>query len=74
MPKRLPAPTISRHFQFFEDDLRYLESRWGPRTPRGLSMNEIVRNLIHDAVKAARAAELERKENEAARARGVAVA
>ena len=68
MPKRLPAPTVSRHFQFFEEDLLYLASRWGPRSPRGMAMNEIVRNIVHDAVKAARAAETERAEREALRA------
>ena len=69
MPKRLAAPTLSRHCQFFEEDLLYLESRWGPRSPRGLAMNEIVRNIVHDAVKAARGLEQERAERLARLAR-----
>lgn len=69
MPKRLVAPTVSRHFQFFEEDLLFLDARWGPRSPRGIAMNEIVRNIVHDAVKAARALEQERVERTARLAR-----
>ena len=69
MPKRLPAPTVSRHFQFFEEDLRYLELKWGPRSARGMSVSELVRNIVHDAVKAARAQEIERAERQALKER-----
>ena len=74
MPKRLAYPTVSRHFQFFAEDLAYLEANFGPRSRRGMAMNEIVRNLVHDAVKAARWAEEEAMERnvvlERARERG----
>jgi hypothetical protein len=54
MSKRLAEPTVSRHFQFFASDLAFLKKHWGEGSPRGMAMNEIVRTLVHDAVKKAR--------------------
>lgn len=54
MPKRLPRPTITLHVQLFEDDVAFAREHYGPRSIRGLSMNEIVRNVFADAIKAAR--------------------
>jgi len=54
MSKRLAEPTVSRHYQFFASDLAFLAKHFGPRSPKGMTMNEIVRTLVHDAVKKAR--------------------
>jgi hypothetical protein len=69
MPKRIRAPTTSRHFQFFSEDLDFLEKYYGPRSSQGLSMNEIVRSLVHNGVKAARARLVEKAEQEELRKR-----
>ena len=67
MPRKIPARTIRRHFQFFEDDLLYLEERWGPRSQKGLPVSQIVRQIVANAVKADRARQMQKEEDEALR-------
>jgi hypothetical protein len=64
MPKRLARPTVTRHYQLFEDDIEFLTEHYGPRSVRGLSVNEIVRNIVADAVKAAKERMHDRAERE----------
>jgi hypothetical protein len=54
MSKRLAEPTVSRHYQFFASDLAFLARHFGPGSQKAMTMNEIVRTLVHDAVKKAR--------------------
>lgn len=62
MPKKVHLPSSTRHILLYDEDMDYLQSRFGPHGTQPVGVSAVVRAIIHQKVLSLRQAEVEHRD------------